>query len=134
MFARLDGSPQVNGSEAGRRCEQYHVTLIDHFLEGIQSDKFVRVRDGHLLFNPFVGLQVSQTRIDGIEAEIRHGDQFALGIGLQRFPCRTGSAAAAADETDLQLIASGRKQPGTESQIKTDSPCNRRSCFQKISS
>jgi hypothetical protein len=109
VFARFDGSPQVNGSETGGGRKQYHVALIDHFLEGIESDKFVRVSDGHLLFNPFVGLQVSQTRIDGIEAEIRHGDQFALGIGLQRFPCRTGSAAAAADETDFQLIASGGK-------------------------
>ncbi len=113
VFARLDGRLEMNRAEAGRRRQDDQVDVR-------RQELFVRVEAGELMVGldgdplrlraEFV-LEVMQAALQLVLEGVGHRHELHVPLRRQGLMGRSGTASAAADQTDANHIAAAGIRP-----------------------
>src|SRR6185312_9260754 len=108
VFAGLDGGPEVNRPEAGRRAQQHDIdAAAEQLLVAVEAVEAAFRRHIDLGCDVLDVLQFGKASFEAIHEGVAHGDEFDVGVGAEGLLGGAGAAAAAADQADAEQVAAG---------------------------
>ena len=131
MLARLHRGLELQLAKTGRCAEQHHVdAALDRLPVGVQAHEPPLF--GHVDTILESCLDVSQAAFQRILEGVGHGHQFHVGLGGQRIGGGARAPSSAADQGDLDRIATGGVHITDGAEIEGYRRCRRGRGLQKL--